>query len=296
MKIIDPIEITEGMIVSSNLADEDYPVWAEGQTYGDGTKVRLGRTLYEALTDTADEPERGRLKHPPTWLRLGASNRWRLFDDKIGTQSTAEGAIELAIQSGHPISALTFFNLAGISLSARLEDPAEGVVWERSQSLVDHGVNNWYEYFFKPADWIEDVVIQGIPAYPNATLYLTIENIDELAAIGHLAIGTEIEIGVTCYGSTVGIKDYSRKETDEWGNNHVVERGFSKRASFDVVVDTSRVAAVQKLMARIRSKPVVWIGDESHEATILIGFYKEFETVIAGPSVSDAVISVEGLV
>lgn len=295
MKIIEPIDIAGGMIVSSTLVDENYPLWEAG-SWEAGSIVRFDRYLYEALITTTETPDMGRRLHPPQWHLIGASNRWRLFDDKIGTQSTADESVQLAIQSGQAFSAITLFNLDAAALSARLEDPVAGVVWEHDQSFIDYGAANWYEYFFKPADRIHDAVIQGVPAYPNATLYLDIQNVGDEVAIGHLTLGTETEIGITCYGSSVGIKDYSRKETDEWGNTSVVERGFSKRASFDVVVDTVRVATIQKALAKVRAKPVVWIGDEKHEATIIIGFFKDFEIVIAGPSVSDAAISVEGLV
>ncbi|HFL2185791.1 TPA: hypothetical protein ACG3DQ_000770 [Pseudomonas putida] len=103
-------------------------------------------------------------------------------------------------------------------------------------------------------------------------------------------------LGEALYGTSVGITDYSRKERDTFGNMGIVERGYSKRADFDVIVQTSTVSQVQRLLSKYRAKPLVWIGEASFQSTILYGYYKEFNLVISGPTVSDCSISVEGLI
>lgn len=296
MKFVNPVNIIPTMLVSSNVIDEDLPHWGQGTTYSQGQRVIYERRIYEVLAETTtDKPPDGILKHPPSWLDVGATNRWRMFDEQIGTQSTAAKKIVIKLQPGQSISALALFNLIGVSAVVTLTDPTEGVVYERTETLVDAGVSNWYEYFFKPIDRFSDVVLRDMPAYPNATFTLTIDNVDDEAAVGHLAIGTETEIGVALYGTSVGIIDYSRKQTDEWGFTRVIERGFSKRSEFDIVVDTAQVGRVQRLLASIRAMPVVWIGEDTMEATILFGYYRDFNINISGPSVSDGTITVEGL-
>lgn len=76
----------------------------------------------------------------------------------------------------------------------------------------------------------------------------------------------------------------------------IVERGYSKRADFDVIVQTNMVSQVQRLLSKYRAKPLVWIGEASFQSTILYGYYKEFNLVISGPTASDCSISVEGLI
>ncbi|CAB5555439.1 Uncharacterised protein [Pseudomonas putida] len=53
---------------------------------------------------------------------------------------------------------------------------------------------------------------------------------------------------------------------------------------------------MRRLLAELRATPVVWIGEESYEATILFGFYKDFQIVFSGPTVSDCSITVEGVI
>ena len=117
-----------------------------------------------------------------------------------------------------------------------------------------------------------------------------------MAAAGHFVVGAVKQLGTALYGTSVGINDYSRKTTDDFGNTVVIQRSFSNRAEFDVALDTSEVARVRRLLAELRATPVVWIGEETYEATILFGFYKDFQIVFSGPTVSDCSITVEGVI
>lgn len=139
-------------------------------------------------------------------------------------------------------------------------------------------------------------MLLDLPAYGTAQLSVTVDNAGDPAACGHLVTGTQADLGVALYGTSVGITDYSRKDTDEFGNALVVERAYSKRAEFDLRLDTARVGAIQRLLASIRARPVVWIGEPSYEATVLFGFFKDFTLSISGPSLSDGTLTVEGLV
>jgi len=283
-----------GRIVS-NVPEDDAPVWVAG-TYGQGDRVIQNHHVYEVLAETTtDSPTAGVAKSPPTWLNLGATNRWRMFDDKVGSLTEKTGSIAVELQPGTVINSVALFNLLGRSATVTLTDPVDGIVYQRTVSLVDAGVTNWYEWFFAPIGRQTDFVLLDLPAYGTATLSVVIDNAAGTAACGHLVMGRQAEIGVALYGSGVGITDYSRKEADAFGNAIVVERSFSKRAEFDVMVDTPQIGRVQRLLAGIRAQPVVWIGAESYESTVLFGYYRDFSISISGPSVSDATITVEGL-
>lgn len=295
MRIIKPVEITPAILTSSNVPETDWPQWLVGSAYAVGDKVIRGHKIYEALVaHTGADPETD-TSDPPKWLDLGADNRWRMFDDKVGSLTEQTGSIAVELQPGEAINALALFNLLGRSLSVTLTDSTEGVVYQRDLSLVDAGVGDWYEWFFAPIGRQSDAVLTDLPAYVGASLSVTVENSTETATCGHLVMGRQADIGVALYGTSVGITDYSRKEADAFGNALVVERAFSKRAEFDVAVDTPRVSSVQRLLAAIRSRPVVWIGAQGYESTVLFGYYRDFSISISGPSVSDATITVEGL-
>jgi len=295
MRIIKPVDVTPAILTSSNVPETDYAAWSAATAYAVGDKVLYNHRNYEALVaHTGANPETD-TSDPPKWLDLGANNRWRMFDDKVGSLTEQAGSIAVTLTPGSPINSLALFNLRGRDATVTLTDPLEGVVYERTISLIDAGVDNWYDWFFAPIGRRSDVVLLDLPAYGAATLSITIDNTTETAACGHCVIGQQADIGVALYGTSVGIADYSRKETDAFGNAVVIQRAFSKRAEFDVVVQTGDVSAIQRLLASVRAQPVVWIGAESYESTALFGYYRDFLISISGPSVSDATITVEGL-
>ena len=295
MRIIKPVDVTPAILTSSNVPETDYAAWSAATAYAVGDKVMYNQRNYEALVaHTGANPETD-ASDPPKWLDLGATNRWRMFDDKVGSLTEQAGSIAVELQPGAVINSVALFNLLGRSATVTLTDPVDGIVYQRTVSLVDAGVSDWYEWFFAPIGRQTDFVLLDLPAYGTATLSVTIDNASDTAAVGHLVMGRQAELGVAVYGSGVGITDYSRKETDDFGNSVVVERSFSKRAEFDVVVETPQIGRVQRLLASLRAQPVVWIGAEGYESTFLFGYYRDFQISISGPSVSDASITVEGL-
>lgn len=295
MRIIKPVDVTPAILTSSNVPETDYAAWDVATAYAVGDEVTHNHRNYEALADhTGANPETD-TSDPPKWLDLGANNRWRMFDDKVGSLTEQAGSIAVELQPGVVINSVALFNLLGRSATVTLTDPSEGIVYQRTVSLVDAGVSDWYEWFFLPIGRQTDFVLLDLPAYGTATLSVTIDNASDTAAVGHLVMGRHAELGVAVYGSGVGITDYSRKDKDTFGNSIVVERSFSKRAEFDVVVETPQIGRVQRLLASLRAQPVVWIGAEGYESTFLFGYYRDFQISISGPSVSDAYITVEGL-
>lgn len=297
MTIIRPMTLGENMI-TSNVPIDDAPLWVSTSAYSLGAVVVHRLRKWEALTSVVAGVEPGAETvtpaSPAKWLDLGAVNRWKMFDDKIGTATERALDVTVSVQPGQVITALAGLNLEGLSLTVTMNDPIEGVVYQNDILLTDVGVSNWYEYFFKPFSYTTDVTLTDLPSYPNATT--TFKALSSgVAKVGVLSVGTQEEIGTALYGTSIGIVDYSRKETDTFGNSSVVERPFSKRAEYDIELDTKQVSRVQRLLASVRAKPVVWIGEQSMEATIVYGFFKDFSISISGPVVSDGTITVEGL-
>ena len=300
MRLIKPVEITPAKLISSNVPETDYPAWSVSATYAIGDRVLLDHHIYEALAIVAAGVKPGAevvdKDHPAKWQDRGMDNRWRMFDDKVESLTANPGTIEVRIRPGAVINSMALFNLQGKSVTITMIDPVEGEVYRKTLSLVDAGVTNWSDWFFEPIGKRTDVVVLDMPPYGSADIVLIIDAGAEVAAIGHTVIGAVKRIGTALYGTSVGINDYSRKSTDEFGNTIVIQRSFSNRAEFDVILDTSEVTRVRRLLAELRATPVVWIGEESYEATILFGFYKDFQIVFSGPTVSDCSITVEGVI
>jgi hypothetical protein len=296
MIIVQPVPVTSPMVTASNVAITE-TLWTAG-TYTLGQQRYVGTRLYKVIvSSTTDNPTVGVTLTPPSWQDIGAINRFKMFDQVVNTQTTRTGLIDVSILPGTIINALAMFDLNGVSTTITMTDPIEGVVFTETKSLQDNTIIiDWYSYFFESITTVSDVVFLGLPAYGNATTRIQVNAGAATAAIGEVVIGKQRNLGVSNFGTSVSILDYSRKETDEFGNTVVETRPFSKRADFDVTVETGAVAAVQKALADIRTTPTVFIGDEDRAETIVYGFYRGFNIVISTPSISDCSIEVEGLI
>lgn len=295
MKIVTPQPITSATLTASNVAITE-TLWTAG-TYTLGQERYVGTRLYRVIVaTTTDNPTVGVTLTPPSWQDIGAINRFKMFDDVISTQTTRTGTVVVTVDPGQVINAAAFFGLAGNTINVTMNDPVEGVVYNQTKTLQDNTlIADWYAYFFELIYPLTDAVFTDLPTYLNATITVTIDAGAATAACGEMVIGRQALLGTANFGTSISIQDYSIKTTDAFGNTVVEQRRFSKRADYDVTVETSRVSTVQKLLADIRTTPTVFIGEDDKPETVVYGFYKSFDIVISTPSISDCAIEVEGL-
>lgn len=286
-------QVFEVLEVSTNVPEDDYPVWDPGTAYSVDEWVVWNRRVYKAMTEsTGKQPD----ENPTDWNDGGYTNRWRLFDQMISSKTTNPDSIDMSVSVGKKINSLAFFDVEASGVRVRSIDPHQGIIFEKEVAPVSvEGIDNWWAWFFAPIELIKDFIISDIPASSFGTVQVTLTRSGEPVSIGELVVGTEFEIGCALYGSEFGITDYSLKQQDDFGNWTIVERGFSKRAEYDISVKTRDTGAIQRKLAQYRAKPVVWIGSPDLEMSVIYGYYKDFSIVISGPTVSDGTISVEGL-
>lgn len=279
----------------SNVPENDYPQWSAG-TYTLGTRRLFNRKVYEVIVaSTTDQPDTGAALTVPSWLLIGSENRYKMFDNTISTQTVQATSIEAAVTPGGIVNAVAFFGLSGNRVTVTVDDLTEGVVYDTTKSLQDYtAIVDWYAYFFEDIVQRTDIVFLDLPSYGSATLGFTVEGV--AAECGEVVFGRQKILGVSNYGTGISIQDYSVKSRDDFGNTIITQRAFSKRADYDVTVETAAVSAVQKALADIRTTPTVFVGEETKAETVIYGFYRSFSIVLSNPSVSDCTIEVEGLV
>lgn len=284
-------------LVYSNVLENDATNWTAG-TYTLGQKVIYNHDVYEVIvSSTTDQPDVGAAKTSPTWLNLGATNRYKMFDNIISTQTTNSGSVRVGVVPNQVANSVAFFGLEGTEITVSVNDPAEGLVYTETRSLLDTSVVlDWWSYFFEPISYLSDAVFLSLPSYSSASIAAYIDAGAATAKCGEMVLGVQRTLGVTNFDTSVSIIDYSIKSTDDFGNTVIVQRAYSKRADYDVTVETLSVASVQKVLADIRTTPTVFIGDEDRTETVVYGFYKQFNIVLSTPSISSCSIEVEGLV
>ena len=114
--------------------------------------------------------------------------------------------------------------------------------------------------------------------------------------VGTLLVGTAIDLGLLEAEPTVSILDFSQKITDAFGATSVVERAWSKQMQVKSLVYTGAVDGIQRSVAGLRARPVLWLAEEGFDALAIYGFYKDFSINLSTDTISYVSLTVEGLI
>jgi hypothetical protein len=299
MKVIKPITFNALTMLLSSTAVEAYAAWSSATTYAKDAIVDYGTHYYISLvnSNTNNIPD---VVGSTFWAFVGPDNTHAMFDGQVSTATTSNTPLVVVIQPGI-VNSLAMVGLIGASVTVELRDAgASPPIYSRTIDLDGTVLVDWYMYFFEPFVQLGEVVLTDIPPYSNGQITITLESGGNVA-IGELIVGTVYELGEADLeqGASVGIIDYSRKDTDPTtGATTFVRRAFSKRMSGQFLLTNQQINEVQRILADIRAVPSVFIGSEAADYSPLIvyGFYRDFSIDIAYPTKSFCRLEVEGLI
>jgi hypothetical protein len=295
MQYIVPTIITDAMLVSSSVAETDYAAWSAATAYTLGQRVIRTAThsIYERLVagTTATAPEADLVN----WARVGPTNRWAMLDGAVGTATSDTGPITITLAPGL-VRGMALLDLDVEAVAVEMTVGAV-VVYARTFNAIASGddVDNWFDFFFDAIERRRTVVVTDLPPFGEAEITVTLTGSGTIS-VGSLILGVVYDLGATQSGATVGIVDYSRKEADEFGAVVVAERAYAKRMTLPLILDTVRVDIATARLARIRARPVVWIGSDVLDSLVVYGWVKDWSIDIPGMTLSSCSLEIEGLV
>lgn len=298
MKLINPIEVTATKIIAYNVTQSE-AIWSAGTTYAQGERVVLdnfGATVYESIV--ASNVGNAPATNPTKWLSIGASHYAAMFDAKNGTQTTNTDAISITIQTNELINAIGLVNLDASSVRVQMVETAgNNTVYDKTITLKTLPANDWYSFYFGEFIYKDNAVFADLPPYRNSLITVTVTSAEAggLAKVGTLSLGKLETIGLAKWGVNLGFADYSRKDTDDFGNYTIIERSYANTMEVDVEVETGRISSIQRLRSRLRATPVVWVASELYTETTAFGFFSQFDINLSNPIISNATININGL-
>jgi hypothetical protein len=297
LRVIRSITMTDAMLAATSVPENDHAAWSSGTTYALGDRVILTSThkIYESLQ--AGNTNKNPASEPLWWVEVGPTNRWKMFDLSTTTRTVVDAADYYEITPGQAVNAVALYNISDIlTIRVRLTAPVFGVVYDKSTDLTPlPSESSWYAWFFEERTQQTQFIADDLPSYPTATLRIDVTS-SGTAYIGAMVFGSIRSIGLGVqHGVRLGIQDYSRKERNEWGDTVLVQRAYSSRASFQILVDNRELDNTFRLLTELRATPCLWIGSGRYQSLAIFGFYQNFEIGIAYADYSDCSIDVEGL-
>lgn len=308
MKIIAPIAITNDVLDSSNVSEDDYAEWESGTTYAAEDRVIVIGTTHK-IYESAQGSNTG--NNPVTddgtwWIEVSATNRWKAFDDRLSDQVTNTDTIEYTLTMPSNATGIALFGLEGSSLNVTVTDGANEVYNEGFDIVDTSDITNWLEYFTTDLTTsFVNTIILSIPGYKGNVVEVTISGATDasIVKLGEIAIGYVEALGTTEYGTQLSILDFSTKESDTFGNFTIVERTFQDEVNFKFYLETGRANKVKRILSERRAKPTVYFSDFikgsscpcSTTGAFAYGYYEDFDIPLTGPSLSFATLEARGL-
>jgi len=297
LAIIRPAKVTPNNLVDTDVPEDPSPEWDNGDTYNEGDRAHLTAThkVYESLVD-------GNVGNDPSadtgtnWVEVGPTNRWKLFDLSISSQTEQADSMEYTIAPGIAFSAIAVLNASSLQrVTVTVDDPIFGEVYQKEVDVTPlPPESTWYAWFFGDRQDITQVILRDLPSYPSADVIVKIDGGSELG-VGTLMIGHEASTEAKVLaGASVGIQDFSRKEKDDFGDTILVERAFAKRASLALMIENDHIDTLYDLLALIRATPCLYIFSH-RKVGVVYGFFREFDILINYANYSDVALELEGL-
>lgn len=265
------------------------PIVASGSGTGVHTATISSHLLFESLTATnvGNTP----YKFPVQWLPVGVVNKYRMFDDAYQSRTENVGSISVSLLCASLVNSAAVLNSEGIS--ATITQVESG--YTKTLPLRSHPVGNWYDWYYTDPLAVDDLIFQDIPPFVGGTLNITINGGTGVAKCGVAVAGVLSAIGVTEWGASRSINDYSITKEDEWGNINLVPRAFSQRLKIDVAIARGDEDMVTRLLESYRAIPLVFVAAADYNMTYLYGFLGPWSVPITNSN-QRASIELKGLV
>lgn len=272
------------------------PAFVAGTTYATGARVYETAQIYARtaapLVGSASDPFATQLANG-NFVRVGPDNRLAAFDGELNTRSYrsvtpgAQAGMLHFLVSLEGADAVYVGDITGAArLRVRVRDGLMGAIV--SDVTIDQALGQRV-----PSQYL----LTGLVCPNGGVLEVSVTG-PVAPGIGLIAWGQAETMGCTRYGVRSGIRDYSRKEADDFGQVVFVRRAFSKTVSASVEVEKADINRVSDRLYDLRATPLVWIfSEESDYATPLavFGFYRDFYSTIETPTLAVYSVEVEGL-
>lgn len=289
MKIIRPNNYT---LISSNVADTAYTAWNSVTSYSIGNIVSFtNHGEYQALTaNTNKNPSTS----PSDWKFLGTTNRWRMFDQFLNTQTSNSGSITATV-SVLDAKAIFIGNIEADTVRIQIIDNLSSATIEDITYSLLNEPTDWLMYFYDEVTYVKSSIIHERSTLNRDVSIVVTATSSSIAKIGIFLAGSTYEIGSTQWNFRASILDYSLVATDtSSGSTYLSQGNYAKLWDGQMFVNTNGSDAVYASLVAIRGTPVVFY--DRPDTTLVYGFIKTFDMTISGTVETRIDLKLQGLI
>ena len=279
MFIANVIDIDDSNLTSSNVPLDDAPAWEAG-TYQVGDEVVYQNNVFKAATETSDRPDKGLAKDPPAWVRMGFANKYRMFNEGIDSQTENVNLIDITFTSDTPCTVLALLGVDAYEITISVSTNA----YEETFSMVDAGVDNWWDYLFAPYESKRSLVIDLVH-FAGEEIRIQVKSASQslgqpsdgaLVKVGRVATGLLEDVARTSYSSRVGRESFSSRQRNPFGFWEIKKRRNVKTVGYVFNFDTDRLDYVESVFEKYVDVPALYIGNPAYEHLTCFGICESY--------------------
>lgn len=296
-KLIRPASVTASNLTSN--VPETVAEYSSAATYAAGALVAntSGTSPTYRIYESAIDGNVGNaLSDDTKWLDTGPTNRMAMFDTSPSTLTASDSDIDVSIVIDGRADTIGLLNCQADTIQITMT-AAGATVYDQTFSMRETAyITDWYAYHTEAITYKPDLVVANLPAYNGCTLRVQARRTTGTRAIGVMVAGLARDLGGTLYGASTGIRDFSRKDTDDFGNVSLVERSYAKTGSFKLVCDAAQADANSTLLADYRATPTLFVGVEGYPSSWIYGWPKDWRNEFAFRGKNYLNLEIEGLI
>lgn len=236
------------------------------------------------------------LSDPAFWNKRTAINRWAMFDDRNSTQTSNPEEI-VSVFSAQAITQGLFAGAMDASeVRVSMTHPTRGLVFSETKSLVlPRSGSSFFGWCFNRLRLRTWFLTLKLPVFANALVTVTIKKPGGVPKCGMCLLGPTVDVGLSLMGLSTELKDYSTTTFFTDGSSSTVERGFSKKMSVDISVESDRVETTEDDLIKRRQKTLVFLGSTMRGDTMLVGRFSSLRKVIDSFPRSKMALQIDGV-
>jgi hypothetical protein len=278
-------------IIDSTFTETAQPYDPE-TPYALGAEVLVGIDVYEsAIADNmGNDPTK-----PPEWFRVRTSNEYAFLDLYRGGRSTVDSPGRVAVRLPDHCDSVTLVDfsatLVAVATSRTVTDIYDNDFAVYRSSFQDFGAD------LPTALYLGELTDNAVTARHvqfSADVISVEMRAPESVELGEVVVGNAFEPGHAQFGFGVGIIDFSKKGTDDWGNYDFRPGKFRKPLDVNVWVEKKNYNATLKKLYAVRATPTVFVATDLidyAEGAVIFGFFRDFNLVVPYPN--DCVLNMQ---
>ena len=300
LRITVPVAITDAMVTATDVPEADYAAWAGGTTYALGDRVIKGHKIWESAQagNTGHDPE---TSGSAWWLKVSATNRWRLFDLEQVTSTSKASGMYYELQPGSPINSVHMLGLYDV-------DSVQLRVYDGATLAYDGGQNasgllptesDWWAYCYGPWTLSDQQHYADLPYIIAPTIRVDYTGgaamSTQVLMLGNDTVfGTQHGTGVQA-GVRIRFDRSSSFKPNEFDIPTMKTSALVATVNFTLILLSSDVDTLLDFYRDYGSQVCLFNLSDMWRTTQVLGLITSLEPLIHGPVYSEFAFEIRGV-